>query len=451
MTTDAERHTGEYIASEIKKIIEEIGPLKFFGIITDNAAAMLKALSIIQLNFNFINVYTCACHTLNLLVGDIMKIDSLKNVEASCKQIIKEINGSHVNLATFNKIQLQNKNSNSDVISLKLPVKTRWGSILKCIESLVACKQTLQILMVSSESENITFSKNVRANCLDNDIFWVRLQKLISVLNPIVKWITLLESDTCRLSQVVVAFKDIMQNFNDHVQNMPILKSEENECFSALQNRKNMALKPIHFAANLLDPSFLGEHLNNEEHIAAMEFIYNIINKHPQFIDNKEAIFTDVTNYCAKSGLWAFDYVWISVKNVDCLSWWQAICKNTKLKDLAVAVLSLPTSSAATERSFSTYSFIHNKKRNRLTAERAGKLMFVAHNNKLFHQKDNIVQISEQQPHVEAEQLEQVVVSLSEPEISDSGKSETDTETDEDSTNIPYEDETSSAPESFSD
>ena len=76
----------------------------------------------------------------------------------------------------------------------------------------------------------------------------------------------------------------------------------------------------------------------------------------------------------------------MSVKNVDCLSWWQAMCKNTQLKYLAVAL----TSSAATERSFSTYSFIHTKKRNRLTAQRAGKLMFVAHNNKLLLQKQKV-------------------------------------------------------------
>lgn len=59
------------------------------------------------------------------------------------------------------------------------------------------------------------------------------------------------------------------------------------------------------------------------------------------------------------------------------------MCRKT-LKQLAVAILGLPASSAATERSFSTYAFIHSTKRNRLTVKRAGMLMYVAHNTKLF-------------------------------------------------------------------
>ena len=42
----------------------------------------------------------------------------------------------------------------------------------------------------------------------------------------------------------------------------------------------------------------------------------------------------------------------------------------------------LPTS-AAVERSFSKYANIHSLKRNKLTTERAAKLVYIAHNLKL--------------------------------------------------------------------
>lgn len=51
-----------------------------------------------------------------------------------------------------------------------------------------------------------------------------------------------------------------------------------------------------------------------------------------------------------------------------------------KLFTVASAILSLPASSAATERSFSVYSHIHNKKRNRLTNTNASKLLFIQAN-----------------------------------------------------------------------
>lgn len=144
--TEAERHTAEFMSNEITSVIEEIGPEKFLGVVTDNAASMEKARTMINNKYNFIFGYSYVAHTLNLLVGDLMKLNSLKNIEVACKEIVKEITMSHLNLAQFNKIQAQNSRN---VLSLKMPVKTRWGSILKTIESLIACKNSIQMLMVS--------------------------------------------------------------------------------------------------------------------------------------------------------------------------------------------------------------------------------------------------------------------------------------------------------------
>ena len=58
------------------------------------------------------------------------------------------------------------------------------------------------------------------------------------------------------------------------------------------------------------------------------------------------------------------------------------------MSKVAARILSLPASSAAVERSFSTYSNIHTKKRNRLTNEHASKIVFIAHNLKLLEIED---------------------------------------------------------------
>ena len=50
-------------------------------------------------------------------------------------------------------------------------------------------------------------------------------------------------------------------------------------------------------------------------------------------------------------------------------------------------ILLLPPTSAAFERSFSRQSWIHNQKRNRLTNDRASKLVFLSHNLELENQK----------------------------------------------------------------
>jgi len=50
------------------------------------------------------------------------------------------------------------------------------------------------------------------------------------------------------------------------------------------------------------------------------------------------------------------------------------------LKELAFKLLGQPASSSCCERNWSTYSFIHNLRRNRLTPERAEDLVFVHKN-----------------------------------------------------------------------
>ncbi|KAE9336226.1 hypothetical protein PR003_g12616 [Phytophthora rubi] len=60
------------------------------------------------------------------------------------------------------------------------------------------------------------------------------------------------------------------------------------------------------------------------------------------------------------------------------LEWW-GLKRNKcpSLSQLARRVFSMPTSSAAAERSWSTYKYIHNKLRNRLLSDTAMKLVFV--------------------------------------------------------------------------
>ena len=78
------------------------------------------------------------------------------------------------------------------------------------------------------------------------------------------------------------------------------------------------------------------------------------------------------------------------------MKWWKGACQTSSLSKIAVAILQLPCTSAATERSFSTYGWIHNSKRNRLTADRAGKITYISHNLKLLD-KEKVIKPEEKE------------------------------------------------------
>ena len=66
--------------------------------------------------------------------------------------------------------------------------------------------------------------------------------------------------------------------------------------------------------------------------------------------------------------------------NISPVSWWNSCCTNQELSKIAGRLLKLPSTTAAVERSFSCNSNIHTAKRNRLTNDRASKLVFVSQN-----------------------------------------------------------------------
>lgn len=383
MATEADRHTGEFVAEKIEEILEEIGPHRFQAIITDNAAAMIKGRNLIRDKHQHIAVYSCAAHILNLLVSDTAKMKTLSLIEADCKAIVKEINNSHVLLATFVAIQKEKKGNS---ISLKLPVKTRWGSLQFCLKSLLDTKYALKTLAVKEEVEDI-LSNRVKSMILDDAVFWLRVLKFHDLITPIVKWITLLESDTSRLSLVVESFKELEDHLAKVLPLSPFTKQEEKQLKEAVQKRRDMALQPIHFAANILDPKYNGVHLSRDEQIQGTEFIDQKISTNALNDAHAQDILAELAEYRAKEGFFSKTYVLKSIEKVDAIVWWKGICFGSKLSRVAVDILSMPPTTAATERSFSTYGLIHSAKRNRLTVDRAGNLTYVAHNLKLLKEK----------------------------------------------------------------
>jgi len=80
--------------------------------------------------------------------------------------------------------------------------------------------------------------------------------------------------------------------------------------------------------------------------------------------------------------MWSKKFIWKSANITNSITRWKGMCGKTVPKYVEIAILSLPSSSTATERSISSYSDV-TAKRNRLTEEKAGKLTCVKHNLKL--------------------------------------------------------------------
>jgi hAT family C-terminal dimerisation region len=90
-------------------------------------------------------------------------------------------------------------------------------------------------------------------------------------------------------------------------------------------------------------------------------------------------------SFSAKEGCFSFPEALEDVAELPAHQWWEQYGKGSKaLQKVAVRVLAQVSSASACERNWSTYDYIHNKKRNKLKPSRARDLVYVFTNQRLL-------------------------------------------------------------------
>lgn len=379
--TKTERHNAKYLAEIIGSVIEKYGPDKFFVVIADNAQNMKAALTLLKEKYPHIVPLGCIAHLLHLLCGDILGCQTVKSFFAEVITIVKTIKNSHILKALFDEISSEKRFK--DRISLKLPGQTRWGSHLFCLESLQSNKVVLQTLAVNEKAD---LDPSIKRTLLDDAVFWVRIKKMINLLKPIVDLITSIESNDPQIHRVVRKLNELEKSMKENLPPSPMQKSEEKKVMEKFIERTNFGIGPIHLAAFMLDPKMQGSLLDPTELLDAIGFVCDCAQ---QMGLDVLKVRESLADYRDKEGLFSRKFLWEGMDDKDKiirpLSWWRGLRGTCNLADVAIRILGAPVTSAATERTFSTFSSMHSKKRNRLSSERAAKLTFLSYNWKLMN------------------------------------------------------------------
>ncbi|CAB4439805.1 unnamed protein product [Rhizophagus irregularis] len=196
---------------------------------------------------------------------------------------------------------------------------------------------------------------------------------ILKVLNELVIGISIFESDTPCLSKVVDWY------YNQLESSVYVFDIVGNNIKNIIEKRWESIYHPVMEVAHLLDPSFHGHRLTSY----SMNIISQFIRKY--YSDNAAIIWIQILNYKEKNGVFVNKLAWETAGKVDPITWW---CGNfsysaPELTQVAKKVLSIPTSSAASERNWSAFAYIHDKKRNRLRADHVLKLVYIFSNYKL--------------------------------------------------------------------
>jgi hypothetical protein len=162
----------------------------------------------------------------------------------------------------------------------------------------------------------------------------------------------------------------------------PLPASHKREVEPLAMKRWNMLHSPLHAAGFVLDPKYqsFDQHGNEE----VMQGFWKIVEKlapeesHPNIARQR-------AKYRAREGMFGLAVAISAAQGMAPYEWWLefgASCP--ELQAVAVKVLSQCTAASACERSWSTFDFIHSKRRNRLTAKRSSDLVYVFSNLRML-------------------------------------------------------------------
>ena len=202
-------HNAQFVAESIKTIIEKRQGegIKYAGYITDNTSANKAAWRILEANFPDKYFYGCVCHVLHLVVKMICtKIAFLKDLEKECKNVVKFFKGSNLERARLKILQ-----DSVNVPNLVLPGDTRWGSLLKCFNALLASKLTLEEFTNDDSfiARGVDRQGKEKREKIRNFIHggsFNGIRSAIKILSPVCNLITSYQNDKKPISDVFESF-----------------------------------------------------------------------------------------------------------------------------------------------------------------------------------------------------------------------------------------------------
>jgi hypothetical protein len=138
--TIGNKKTKAYIATELKKLIEDVGPRFVTQICTDNATNMLGTMDDIVTTYPHIFKQGCATYALDLMLEDWAKIDQFKDLIQKAKRVCIYMRNHHVTMVLFLE--------HSPWKSLIVPAETRFACQFLMISWMLEVKNALEQVVI---------------------------------------------------------------------------------------------------------------------------------------------------------------------------------------------------------------------------------------------------------------------------------------------------------------
>ena len=247
------RHTGDNIAREIKKLMDEFQIVSCAALTTDNTSNMSVAAGILKYRH-----VGCFAHTLQLGIEDGLKVPQISKTLSVSRQLVGHFN--HSVIATDG---LLSKQEGPQKLKLIQDVQTRWNSSYLMIERLLKLRVPIYGVLFDDKLTKI----GDRAKLDMKDSYWKIIEDIIPVLEPLAEITEVLgkESEPTGSSVYILIKNVFSQVLRSELGDSCALKDLKSKIREGLQKRfhvdgngvpeDNILNSPL-LMASLLDPRY---------------------------------------------------------------------------------------------------------------------------------------------------------------------------------------------------
>ena len=145
----------------------------------------------------------CDSHGLQLLVKDLLELPCYREIHNKVQTIVKAFVNAPLQLSCLRQCQLQLYGRKK---ALVLSVITRWGTNYRQAESVYENKDALKLFAMDPLSDELNSSAH---EYIRDPMFWVQLDTLRELLQPIDKALKMSESNKGDLGRVIPRWEQI--------------------------------------------------------------------------------------------------------------------------------------------------------------------------------------------------------------------------------------------------
>ena len=324
----------------------------------------------------------CVCHGINLIMQDFMNDRHVKGRLEVARAIANKLN----NNSEVRRIFSSRLTQELILKRFNVPPTIRWLHMKQLFEDLIKYEIPIRTMIHLDHvkiEKHLTDRSTIDYKQLDEPAFWSDLGEIMKAIKPLCRSITACESTSSTIADAFVVMWKLAEKKDKFIEYMRNEAMDDHSWSNKFDQRFRAIISVHHRLAAFLDPRYRGEEYTRLKYRDAEKMLIETAQALglPDGGNYWKSLRDSLDDFCqAKEPFDENSYRFFS-NEMTSVSWWDRYASDTAIYEVAKVLMSVPSSNASVERSFSHQGLIFSKRRRNMAHETLNKLTAIKFNS----------------------------------------------------------------------